>query len=64
LFDRVNVMDIADLRNLIQNIWKQREFFKRTFGIIPDIIVVINAKGEIFDCNQSACQLLGIRNLK
>ncbi|MDR1890646.1 MAG: PAS domain-containing protein [Puniceicoccales bacterium] len=64
LFDRVDVLDVADLRNLIKHLWKQREFFKRTFDIIRDSIVVINTKGEIFYCNQSACELLGIRNLK
>ncbi|MDR1528106.1 MAG: PAS domain S-box protein [Puniceicoccales bacterium] len=64
LFDKVSVLEVADLRNLIKHLWKQREFFKKTFDIIRDSIVVINAKGEIFYCNQSACDLLGISNLK
>ncbi|MDR2777013.1 MAG: PAS domain-containing protein [Puniceicoccales bacterium] len=64
LFDKVNVLEVADLRNLIKHLWKQRDFFKKTFDIIRDSIVVINAKGEIFYCNQSACDLLGISNLK
>ncbi|MDR0742629.1 MAG: PAS domain-containing protein [Puniceicoccales bacterium] len=64
LFDKVNVLEVADLRNLIKHLWKQREFFKKTFDIIRDSIVVINTRGEIFYCNQSACDLLGISNLK
>jgi PAS domain S-box-containing protein len=64
LFDKVNVLEVADLRNLVKHLWKQREFFKKTCDIIRDSIVVINTKGEIFYCNQSACDLLGISNLK
>lgn len=64
LFDKVNVLEVADLRNLIKHLWKQREFFKRTFDIIRDSIVVINSRGEISYCNQSACDLLGISNPK
>ncbi|MDR2778820.1 MAG: PAS domain-containing protein [Puniceicoccales bacterium] len=64
LFDRVDVLEVADLRNLVKHLWKQREFFKKTFDIIRDSIVVINTKGEVFYCNQSACELLGISNLK
>jgi PAS domain S-box-containing protein len=64
LFDRVDVLEVADMRNLIKYLWKQRESFKMTFDIIRDSIVVISTKGEIVYCNQSACELLGIRNLK
>lgn len=64
LFDKVNVLEVADLRNLIKHLWKQRDFFKKTFDIIRDSIVVINTRGEIFYCNQSARDLLGINNPK
>ncbi|MDR2737573.1 MAG: PAS domain-containing protein [Puniceicoccales bacterium] len=64
LFDRVDVLDVADLRSLTKLLWKQREFLKKTFDIIRDGVVVVNGKGEIFYCNRAARELLGIGSLK
>ncbi|MDR1432779.1 MAG: PAS domain-containing protein [Puniceicoccales bacterium] len=64
LFDMVDVLDVADLRILAKHLWRQRDFFKKTFDIIGDSVVVINSSGEIFYCNRSACELLGISNPK
>jgi signal transduction histidine kinase len=64
LFDRIDVLDVVDLRNLTQLLWKQREFFKKTFDIIRDGIVIMDAYGKIFYCNRAACELLGIDGSK
>jgi hypothetical protein len=63
-FNRLDVLDVGDLQNLIKHLWKQREFSQRTFDIIRDSMVGIKTNGEIFDRKQSARELLVIRNLK
>jgi signal transduction histidine kinase len=60
LFAMVDVLSLADLRNLAKLLWKQREFFKKTFDIMRDSVVVINGDGEIFYCNAQARELLAI----
>ncbi|MDR1413516.1 MAG: PAS domain S-box protein [Puniceicoccales bacterium] len=64
LFEKVDVLDIVDLRVLVKRLWKQREFFKKIFDISRDSIVAINSEGEIFYCNRSASELLGIDKSK
>ncbi|MDR3144274.1 MAG: PAS domain-containing protein [Puniceicoccales bacterium] len=64
LFDMADVLDAVDLRNLTKHLWKQREFFKKIFNLIRDGLAVINGKGEIFYCNASAREMLGIGSLQ
>jgi PAS domain S-box-containing protein len=64
LFEKVDVLDLVDLRILAKRLWKQREFFKKIFDMSRDSIVAINPMGKIFYCNRSAAELLGIDKLK
>jgi signal transduction histidine kinase len=58
--DRVDVLECADLRNLVKHLRKQWEFFKKILDLIRDGIVVIGGDGEIRYCNSSAREMLAI----
>ena len=64
MLDRIDVLEVADLRNLAKHLRKQGEFFKKICDMMRDSIVIINERGEIFFCNAAARELLGIAHVK
>lgn len=64
MLDRIDVLDVVDLRNLVKHLRKQGEFFKKICDVMRDSIVIINENGEIFFCNAAARELLGIVHVK
>lgn len=51
--------DITEAKAAQDNLRASEERFQSLFELSPDAIVVINAKGELLDANDLACQLAG-----
>ena len=56
----IDSLEVPELKNLLNLLWKQNNFFKKTFDMIRDSVVIIKQNGEIFYCNSPARDLLGI----
>jgi two-component system, sporulation sensor kinase E len=57
---RVEQLDPQGLRVVLERLASERSFLETLFNSIEDGVVVVNERGRILYCNQSAGQLLGL----